>query len=72
MEVQWELRSAEHRKQESWRQEEMFPTVPVLMLRMHHPSLHQTQGMVTVVQGPWDGSWLLGSTAHWDTGLLAG
>lgn len=43
----------------------------MLVLRMH-PSLRQTQGTVTVVQGPCDGSWLLGSTARWDTGLLAG
>lgn len=40
----------------------MLPKAPMLVLRMH-PSLRQTQGTVTVVQGPCDGSWLLGSTA---------
>lgn len=69
MGIQWELCSAEHRKWESWRQEEMFPTVPMLMLKMR-PSLCQMQEVVPVVWGHEDGSWLPGCTAHWDAGSL--
>lgn len=45
----------------------MLPTVIILMLKLG-PSVCQMQEMVPVVQGPRDGSGLLGSTTRWDVG----